>query len=237
MKLLADVGNTRVKLARLDGGAVSAVRAEPHHGDPAATILALDQAAGAPLWVASVFDEPANRHLAQVLAGRYPQIRFVHSEAARAGLCNGYLEPHRLGVDRWLAMLALWSECRGACCIASAGTALTLDLVDAGGAHLGGYIAPGLSTLQRAVLGATRFEHRDVTAGFAHAPGRDTEACVREAALAAVLGLIEHATRDFQGRRVLVGGDAEALLPFLSPDWQLRSDLVLQGLARVAAES
>ena len=189
-----------------------------------------------PVRIASVFEQAANERFAEQIRAQHPQIHFVRSEASRNGLRNAYAEPQRLGVDRWLAMLALWTELRGACCIVSAGTALTVDLVDSSGQHLGGYIAPGLVTQQQAVLGATRFEHRDTRAPYRNEPGNDTESCVREAALAAALGLIEHSTRDFDGLRVLVGGDADILRPHLNADWQTRPDLVLRGLAAVDIE-
>ena len=41
----------------------------------------------------------------------------------------------------WLMLVAAWREVRGACCVVSAGTALTFDAVDHRGHHLGGFIA------------------------------------------------------------------------------------------------
>ena len=236
MTLLVDLGNTRLKLAQRVGSGLSEIRAVAHHGDPARAFAALDTPPGMPVRIASVFEQAANERFAEQIRAQHPQIHFVRSEASRNGLRNVYAEPQRLGVDRWLAMLALWTELRGACCIVSAGTALTVDLVDSSGQHLGGYIAPGLVTQQQAVLGATRFEHRDTRAPYRNEPGNDTESCVREAALAAALGLIEHSTRDFDGLRVLVGGDADILRPHLNADWQTRPDLVLRGLAAVDIE-
>ena len=236
MTLLVDLGNTRLKLAQHAGSGLSEIHAIAHHGDPAHAFAALDTPAGMPVRIASVFEQTANERFAEAIRARHPQIHFVRSEASRNGLRNAYAEPQRLGVDRWLAMLALWTETRGACCIVSAGTALTVDLVDSSGQHRGGYIAPGLITQQQAVLGATRFEHRDTATPYRNEPGRDTEGCVREAALAAALGLIEYTTRDFDGLRVLVGGDADILRPHLNADWRTRPDLVLCGLAEVDIE-
>lgn len=233
MTLLVDLGNTRLKLAQRAGSGLSEIHAIAHHGDPARAFAALGAPADMPVRIASVFEQAANERFAEAIRAQHPQIHFVRSEASRNGLRNAYAEPQRLGVDRWLAMLALWTETRDACCIVSAGTALTVDLVDADGQHRGGYIAPGLIAQQQAVLGATRFEHRDSTAPYRNEPGRDTESCVREAALAAALGLIEHSTRAFEGQRVLIGGDADTLRPHLDAAWQLRPELVLRGLAEL----
>ena len=51
--------------------------------------------------------------------------------ASGFGVRNGYQEPHSLGVDRWLAMIAAFAEIGGPCCIADCGTAVTIDLVTA----------------------------------------------------------------------------------------------------------
>ena len=59
------------------------------------------------------------------------------------GIRNAYPEPAKLGVDRWLAMLGGHALERGAVCVVSVGTAMTIDGVDADGRHLGGVIVPG----------------------------------------------------------------------------------------------
>ena len=44
---------------------------------------------------------------------------------------------------------------RGCVCVIDAGTAITLDLLTADGAHLGGYILPGADLMSRALTNAT----------------------------------------------------------------------------------
>jgi len=131
---------------------------------------------------------------------------------------------------------AAWSEACGAACVASAGTALTFDAVDAQGQHLGGVIAPGLLTMQQAVLGATRFAAAGPAQDYSEGLGRDTEACVRQGALHAGAGLVERlAARHGGGARcLLTGGDAERLLPHLGGSWSLRPNLVMEGLLAYA---
>lgn len=228
--LLLDLGNTRIKSARWDGRRLSPVTACEHGGDAAAAVIALDFSRIEQVWVASVFSGDANAALAERIRERSGlHARFARSLAEQSGLHNAYAEPARLGIDRWLSMLALWRELGRGFIVASAGTALTLDIVDDSGQHRGGYIAPGLAAMQRAVLGATRFEHRDRSQPYANTPGTDTEACVREAALAAALGLLHHLQSDDRPR-FLSGGDAPTLLHHLPQHWQHRPDLVLHGL-------
>ena len=75
------------------------------------------------------------------------EAEFAATTACLAGVCCGYREPHRLGVDRWLAVVAAWQRVRHALVVVSVGTAACVDFVDAKGRHAGGYIAPGLRLL------------------------------------------------------------------------------------------
>ncbi|MDP1069535.1 type III pantothenate kinase, partial [Klebsiella pneumoniae] len=61
----------------------------------------------------------------------------------------------RMGVDRWLAMLAAWQRVGQSCWVVDCGSAITLDLLDAEGRHQGGYILPGLRLMQQSLLGNT----------------------------------------------------------------------------------
>ena len=72
---------------------------------------------------------------------------FAATSASLAGVRCGYREPHRLGVDRWLSVVAAWQRAHHALAVISVGTAACADFVDADGRHAGGYIAPGLNLL------------------------------------------------------------------------------------------
>ena len=238
MILLLDIGNTRLKWALsavTDSAPLREAQAIAHDGDPAAAFAANRWPAVSAVWIAHVTGEALEQRITQSVAARYGFVpRFARTPAEHDGLRLGYAEPQRLGVDRFLKMLALWREQRSAFGVASAGTALTFDAVDARGQHLGGLIAAGLTTLQRAVLGATRFPTRPAPADYRAGLGRDTESCVREGALHECLGLLERMARRHPGpRRVLTGGDAETLLPHLE-GWTHRPNLVLEGLRAYA---
>lgn len=230
-RLLLDIGNTRLKWALADGERRGPAQAIAHGGDPAAIAAALPATTVRAIHISSVLGEAADRQLSQRLDARYGRPpRYARVVAERNGLRVAYTQPQRLGVDRWLGMQRLWRESGSGFVLASAGTALTVDLVDDGGRHLGGYIAPGLVAMQQGVLGATRFEHRAVGLPPRPEPGDSTEACVRNAALTAALGLLERSSRGHPGPRLISGGDAALLLEHLDGDWQRRDDLVLDAL-------
>lgn len=162
---------------------------------------------------------------------------FAVSQPTAASVTNGYLTPERLGVDRWLAILAGYALVRKACVIVDLGSALTVDLVNTHGQHLGGYIAPGLKIMRRALMANTEgILTNEVSARVLLAPGRDTESAVSAAQGAMYCGLLEHASLqlckdacDSTPIFIMTGGDAEQLLPYF-PDALMQPELVLDGL-------
>lgn len=238
MKLLIDIGNTRLKWVCANADRLGAATAFPHDGDPASALQSLPALDPAEVWITQVTGTAQESALAEAVKGRFSlQPRFARSASEWQGLRNAYREPQRLGVDRWLAMMAAWSMQRGAACVVDAGTALTADVIAADGRHLGGFIAAGLATQQRAILGATRFATQDVDAiDYRSGLGIDTESCVRQGALLACVGAIERAAAQADPQAVLLitGGDAARLLPHLGPRWRHEALLVLEGLRQLA---
>ncbi len=231
--LLLDVGNSRLKWAVADAAGLRFGSAIKHAGVPAVAVKEIDLETAETIWVANVTGNPLGHQLAASLEIRYgvvPQFAAVRPEYA--GLRAAYAEPQRLGIDRWLCLLAAWSETRTAICVVSAGTALTFDAVDASGQHLGGVIAPGLVTMQQNVLETTRFLAARPVHEYTDGLGRDTDACVRQGALHACAGLVERLTARYgkEARCLLTGGDAECLMPHLAGNWTPRPNLVMEGL-------
>jgi len=72
-------------------------------------------------------------------------ITIVESQKKYKSLVNSYKEPKNLGSDRWLAMIASYELSLGeGFIVVDIGSAVTIDLVDNAGTHLGGIIFPGL---------------------------------------------------------------------------------------------
>lgn len=233
MILLLDVGNTRVKWAiandRLLGNGGDAL----HGGDPASALTQLSVPDTDQVWICHVMGAEHEAKMSDAIARRFGKPpRIARSSAELAGLRSAYAQPQRLGVDRWLCMLALWTQTHSPFCVASAGTALTFDAVDARGQHLGGVIAPGLPAMQSAVHGTTRFAVTGTDHQYDDGLGTDTESCVRQGALHAAAGLIDRLGARYEGERFLTGGDAERLANGLAARWHPRPQLVLEGLLR-----
>lgn len=235
MILLLDIGNSRVKWAVFDGGRLRAPEAREHHGMPGPLLEKLNLPVTDAVWVANVTGGAHEGPIADAIDAQCgARAQFARTRRTWSGLRVAYHEPERLGVDRWLAMAAVWIETEKPFCVVNAGTALTFDEVRRAGRHAGGLIAPGLTTALGAVRDSTRFPLRPQPSAYTDGLGTDTEACVRQGALYACVGLIEHAAREVLGTRVLTGGDAETLRPHLGRGWTVRPNLVLEGLLAYA---
>jgi len=240
MNLLLDVGNSRLKWALADAAGLRDGGAVEHGGNPAAAAASIGLDRPDAIWIANVTGAALGGQLAAALDARFAVApRFAAVQAEYAGLRVAYAEPQRLGIDRWLALLAAWTETRGAVCVVSAGTALTFDVVNAQGQHLGGVIAPGLLTMQQAVLGATRFPATGPAPVYSEGLGADTDACVRQGALHAGAGMIERlSVRHAPGAaRLITGGDTALLVPHLRAGWTIRPSLVMEGLLALARDA
>ncbi len=233
---LFDLGNTRLKYAPLHGDGIGPVSGTAHAAgglDPA-WIEALPRRVDVAV-VASVASPALRAVLFDALAARGARVVHASTRAALGGLTIAYADPARLGVDRFLALLAAHATTRTPVLVAGVGTALTIDLLDVDGRHLGGRIAPS-PTLMREAL------HRRV-AQLAPVGGLYTEFAIDTddalasgcdgAAVALVERSLAHAATRVGATPVLWlhGGGAAALAPHL-PAARMRPDLVLEGLAR-----
>lgn len=228
---LFDLGNTRLKCAPLrdDGGLGEAVAIA--HDDAGAWLDALP--GGDAACIASVASEARRVELLDALCTRFVRLHRVQTEAALGPLRIAYAEPAHLGVDRFLAMLGLCGS--GAALVVGVGTALTIDLLDAGGRHRGGRIAPS-PQLMREALHARAAQ---LPAGGGHYAefADDTDHALASGCDGAALALVErslHAARDLLGETPalhLHGGGAAVLRTRL-PAHAWTPDAVLRGLAR-----
>lgn len=221
MHLELDAGNTRIKWRLMDADQSVAQGADLQN-----ELNDIARAQLTSVWVSSV-------HTAQNkwIESTFPQAAFATTQPSAAGLANSYKDVSRMGVDRWLAMLAAYASAPDADhIIVDAGTALTLDVVS-NHAHVGGYICPGIQTMKQSILGKTQqvFAAGQWLSG--RAPGTSTQACLDHGILDMACSWIESRCELYPNATVwLTGGDAEKLVPLLNRSLVLEPDLVLNGL-------
>lgn len=236
---LFDLGNTRLKCAPLGvDGLPGEVVALDHRDQALAIQLArILPARFEAAHVASVASDALRVALLDALVGRCRRISIARTQRAFAGIRIAYAHPHKLGVDRFLALLAAHARGVGAALVCGVGTATTLDLIDGDGGHRGGRIAPS-PTLMREALHA-RAAQLPLTGGHYRAFAADTADALASGCEGATLALIERslaAARDELGttpRLLMHGGGSGALLARLENATHVPA-LVLEGLARWA---
>jgi type III pantothenate kinase len=158
-------------------------------------------------------------------------IILVKPQAQAFGVVNAYQQPERLGVDRWLSLVAVWQQYQVSACIVDCGTAITVDLLDAHGRHQGGLISPGLMLMKESLgQGTAALSVSDASHVFGLADS--TEAAIYSGTLMAAIGLIEHVLAKHPSgiRLILTGGDAELIAGQLDAVSTVDPDLVLRGL-------
>lgn len=239
---LFDLGNTRLKCAplRADGRAGEVVALPHREAELADALRELPPGIGAAS-VASVAAPAVTEALLAQLRQRGVRITLARTCPALAGVRIAYAQPRRLGVDRFLALLAAHARApRQAVLVCGVGTALTIDLLAPGGEHLGGRIAPS-PTLMREALHA-RAAQLPVAGGRYAEFADDTDDALAAGCQGAALALIERSAAVARERLgtdpvlYLHGGGGEALRPMLDvAHWA--PNLVLDGLAIWTAES
>ena len=225
--LLVDLGNTRIKLGWLDDGLQVLAAVETP-----ADILARVPGMPERIWLSTVARERRTEELVRTLAVLNGELVRVTVDRYRHCLPTRY-NPAQLGLDRWLAALAAHERAGGACVVVDAGTATTIDLIDADGAHAGGYILPGEGLMVRSIEEATAIRLSRDSSGCGSAIPITTVDAVRCGSLQAQAALIEQACHALgPACPVLIGGgNAHALLPLLHGESRLVEQLVLEGLA------
>jgi type III pantothenate kinase len=237
--LQMDVGNSSAKWRLVAQGNV--VARGKYLPEDASSREALYASVDAPeqIWISSVASPQAEEKLSSALVDKWGiQPWFARTASQSNGLVNSYADPARMGVDRWLAMLAAREKVTGRLCVVDAGSALTIDIVAAEGQHEGGYIIPGPALMERALLLDTDRVRFEEEAAYELVPGRSTAEAVRHGVALAQAGsvcmVLERMNLD-PGQLLICGGGGEALHQLLNGAGAYIPDLVFDGLALMAA--
>lgn len=157
MKLLLDIGNSRIKVATLDGQGLQvhpALMASNHHG--LAEFVASLMPGVTLCMASSVATNDDNKAIEQALAPL--TVRWAQTSHSAAGVANAYPDPSELGVDRWVAMLGLTRHFAGEhppLVLANFGTATTIDTLSPNDRFEGGLILPGITMMHESLARGT----------------------------------------------------------------------------------
>jgi len=191
----------------------------------------------------NVAGEAARVRVEGLLARWRLPVEWLVAGTQAGGVTNRYKEPAQLGADRWAALVAARRRAVAAneaspraCLVVNAGTAVTIDALDADGVLLGGSILPGVQLMLHALA--------DNTAALRVAPGEfhdfptSTPDAVYSGAVQAVCGAIERMRRrlapDAPITCYVSGGSALDLASHLVAPVEVVDNLVLEGVLVLA---
>lgn len=235
MILQIDAGNTRIKWRVVNGSKVI------HQGHQ----LTASVLAGEPLkllgvtglrlaQLSTVAGDTIISNLSKQLREQFDIDLNVAKVSAQVGVVScGYSVPAKLGVDRWLAVLAAFQKTGRASVVVDAGSAVTIDLITGDGEHQGGYIVPGIRLMQDSLWKGTAQVKVGQLAcsGNMYNPGTSTDDAVARGCTLMLVTLIERLAAEHDADLVITGGDAMLLKVQLSAQADFYADLVLDGLA------
>lgn len=239
MKLVVDVGNSRLKWALTESEAWHKGRSVPLIGrmDDLLDTCWAEMEPPSSVLVSNVSGEKNAAGMRTWIRGHWGrETVFFRSTACFGGLINGYDNPEQLGCDRWAAIIGARSlTATGALCVVDCGTAVTIDAVNTDDRFIGGVILPGIDLMQESLLNSTSdiLENR---AEFRHVVGTTTAQCVSGGSYIGTAGAIDRIVREMGSivgdpTLYITGGDAPQLSPLLTYSFQHEPDLVLFGLA------
>lgn len=192
--LLIDIGNTRLKLAKLEAGApsfVGAVAIDPLHACETSLrqhIEVLTEPAST-VWLVSVASQAVNALVQALLSSC--ALHWVHATSKASGILNAYPDPTQLGPDRWTGIIGLkrhFPVLQQPIVLASFGTATTVDTLSPDAEFLGGLILPGVSMMRESLnRGTARLPNEP---GELQAFPTNTRAAIASGVVAAQAGAV-----------------------------------------------
>ncbi len=243
MKLLVDIGNTRIKWGIDKNGEIvrgGSIAYKQTDFTQAIQLEWLQLNTPQLLAISSVSAKEITQKLVGFAYKKWPDVNifFAKSSAQAGSVKNAYQQPESLGIDRWLGLIALRHYYPGNSCIIDCGTAITVDFLDKNGQHLGGLISPGMRLMKQSLYQGTEalaFKHQNYSLGLADF----TDAAIYTGTVYAVAGLIEKAVSGLCQceKLVITGGDAELIANTLALETIVEPDFILKGLALLAKEA
>ena len=232
MMIALDAGNTRIKWGVHDGGDWIARGALLTAEVAELAGVCAAWPAQAQLVGCNVAGAAVEQQIDAAVASRFAPPLWLRACAQACGVRNGYEQPERLGADRWAALIAARQRGPGAALVVCAGTATTVDWLDAQGVFRGGLILPGFD-LMRASLAENTAQLSLCAGEFSRQP-RQTADAIASGCLLAQTGAIEkmfaQARAESPLRCLLTGGAALRLREHLDLTAELVECLILDGL-------
>ena len=245
MKLLLDFGNSRCKWALLDKGQFSDSGAVSYAGDGLQIVSVTPQlplSEVSSIHIVSVLGKQLDIQIAEAPA--LYEHHFYKSQLLAHGIKLAYADASQYGNDRYAALLAAHQLYSGSKIIIDCGTAITFDVIDATGQHLGGLIIPGYSAMLNGLVNNTQQLQQGIKSQDLQLLAKNT----KEALACGTMLCVQMGVKGIVDRMLIeakisaptivtTGGAQEEVLASTDVEMTKEPDLVLKGLSMLAALS
>lgn len=242
-KVVVDVGNTHIKWGLCSDRAVTRMEILPGNDRETWHLVHQQwQLAPGATWVITGVQPARQRMLADWVRSRGDRVIEI-THASQLPLHINLVHPEKVGMDRLFDAVAANArrDPKVPAMIIDAGSAVTVDAVDASGAFLGGAILPGMRLMSEALHEYTALLPRVKVPQFPPDwPGTSTESAIAAGVYWAVVGgariLLDRWSASLAEKPCvfLTGGDGPSLATAF-PDAQPWPTMTLEGI-RLAAE-
>ncbi|KGJ92164.1 type III pantothenate kinase [Thalassotalea sp. ND16A] len=236
MDLLIDVGNTRVKYAKVENNQLSAIEhcSIEEFFEQLDTFSKLNS-----IFLVSVSNQSFSNKLQSWAQTHSITFKTLLTEAETFGVKNSYQQYSTMGADRWLAVLgAQLLFPNNNVLIVDAGTATTFDLLNKEKQHCGGWIIPGVELMMQSLFDNTDKVFGKIAEIERTAFGQTTNDNVNLGCWSATTGAINNAISQAKQDGVQVeqliftGGNGKELNRLGKFNGIFIADLIFQGMKR-----
>ena len=242
---VVDVGNTRMKWGRCAPDGITDTAAMPLV-DPAAWQKQTEEWAVSPgkLWALTGVHPERRDYLANWLIERGQKVRLIQL-AEHLPVQVQVERPDLVGIDRLLNAVAANARRNGkeSAIVIDAGSAVTVDWVDAQGVFRGGAIFPGFRTMAKSLHDFTAMlPIVEICSARPALPGSSTQAAIELGIISAVAGgarlLIERLRSERQAESTvfITGGDGPLLAAALGMPCVPWPEMTLEGVRLSASQ-
>ena len=167
MRLLLDIGNTTTSMGLWNNNKLSMINNAKNNKLFFILKKYLKKEIDGIL-LTSVISAKKNNLIKEKLKRIYKcRVKQIKSTPTLLGITNGYMKPKDLGDDRWVTIVASSLLYRMPLMIIDCGTAISIDIVNAKGMHLGGYILGGVDGYTKSFINAYHLKDVKIKGGLA----------------------------------------------------------------------
>ena len=124
----------------------------------------------------------------------------IKSSSKLLNVTNGYDSPGKLGSDRWVSIVGLFSLYKKPLYIVDCGTAISIDCVNNKGSYIGGFILSGTKGYSRSFVDANNLKNiklANLKSNMKFKPAKTTEQAISDGYILMVISAIEKSYDNF----------------------------------------